>query len=366
MARIKSKRFTGVYLNKLANGDISYSITYKDAAGKMQRVTIGKKSEGVNETYAHIKRNEIIGKLRLGEVPEPLARKLKREAITIDKLADVYFEDKKSSNKYNAKQRGRYELHIKPVLGHRDINTVTKADVQKLQNSLATKKQPNTVNSVITLLRAIIYHGTDKLNLKVANPCSSFKPLPVDDKRQRYLLLDEIDQLIEAVRDDTVLYHFVKMALTTGARLESLVHIKKKDLRFDMNRVTIHDLKSGGNYDGYYSDAYKTELQAHTAAFRPNDYIISIDGRKTPSRTIQRHLKPILDQLFNEGLDTRDAKNRVVIHTLRHTFASQLAIAGTPIYTIQTLMNHKSIKHTARYAKLAPDQGKDEVQRVFK
>ena len=54
-----------------------------------------------------------------------------------------------------------------------------------------------------------------------------------------------------------------------------------------------------------------------------------------------------------------DFQNKVVIYTLRHTFASHLAIQGTPIFTIQKLMNHKDIKQTMRYAKLAPDSGRD-------
>jgi len=70
--------------------------------------------------------------------------------------------------------------------------------------------------------------------------------------------------------------------------------------------------------------------------------------------------------LFNQSVDNDDRKNRVVPHTLRHTFASQLAIAGTPIYTIQKLMNHKSIEMTMRYAKLAPDQGMDAVMGLYK
>lgn len=38
-----------------------------------------------------------------------------------------------------------------------------------------------------------------------------------------------------------------------------------------------------------------------------------------------------------------------------HTFASYLAINGTPIFTIKELMNHKDIEQTMRYAKLSPD-----------
>lgn len=61
--------------------------------------------------------------------------------------------------------------------------------------------------------------------------------------------------------------------------------------------------------------------------------------------------KKIFNKLFNQKLDKNDRKNRVVVHTLRHTFASHLAINGTPIFTIQKLMNHKDIKMTMRYAK---------------
>ena len=42
MSRIKSKKYTGVYLNKLADGDISYSVMYKNEDGKTQRFTVGK------------------------------------------------------------------------------------------------------------------------------------------------------------------------------------------------------------------------------------------------------------------------------------------------------------------------------------
>jgi site-specific recombinase XerD len=55
-----------------------------------------------------------------------------------------------------------------------------------------------------------------------------------------------------------------------------------------------------------------------------------------------------------------------VIHTLRHTFASHLAINGTPIFTIKELMNHSDIEQTMRYAKLAPDSGKKNVLNLYK
>lgn len=80
---------------------------------------------------------------------------------------------------------------------------------------------------------------------------------------------------------------------------------------------------------------------------------------------MQHRLKPKIDKLFNDGLSSRDSKNRVVLHSLRHTFASYLAINGVPIFTIQKLMDHKKIEQTIRYAKLSPENGRNAVKGLY-
>jgi integrase len=41
-------------------------------------------------------------------------------------------------------------------------------------------------------------------------------------------------------------------------------------------------------------------------------------------------------------------------HTLRHTFASQLATRGVPLHVVQALLGHSTITMTMRYAHVAP------------
>lgn len=57
---------------------------------------------------------------------------------------------------------------------------------------------------------------------------------------------------------------------------------------------------------------------------------------------IVEKLRDTLNKLFNQN--NPDIKHRVVIHTLRHTFISHLAIDGVSIQIIQKLLNHKDIK----------------------
>ncbi len=67
MSRIKSKKYSGVYYNILANGDISYYITFKDEYDKKIWRKVGKKSEGINESFCYQMRNSFINKIKFGE-----------------------------------------------------------------------------------------------------------------------------------------------------------------------------------------------------------------------------------------------------------------------------------------------------------
>jgi integrase len=90
-----------------------------------------------------------------------------------------------------------------------------------------------------------------------------------------------------------------------------------------------------------------------------NEYIFTDkDGKKI--KEVSNAFQRIVDDLgFND--DVKDSRQRVVFHTCRHTFASWLAIQGTPLYTIAKLMGHKSIVMSERYAHLSPDHKKDAV-----
>jgi site-specific recombinase XerD len=48
-------------------------------------------------------------------------------------------------------------------------------------------------------------------------------------------------------------------------------------------------------------------------------------------------------------------------HTLRHTFASHLVMAGVTLKAVQELMGHATIEMTLRYAHLAPGVTRDAV-----
>ena len=380
---------TGVYYHSLKNGDKVFYFLYKDindlnknSKPKNKWIKVGKYSEGIREQYAFNLRNEQINKMKFGEDNPLVSKKKKKEYLTLNTIAELYFKDMK----IKTQQVAKYKNHIEFFLGNKNIENISKKEIleyksklidgtlnypthlKNKRNLLTGKKSNETVNGIINLINAIYNHYIKEYNQKIVNPCFKISKLKTDNARERFLNTNEINELIECIKSNKTLWLFVKLSLSTGGRLETILNIQKKDIDLSNKTITLKNLKTDETYKGFIQTDLIEFLTNHLEKLKSNDYIISFDESFTKStdRQIQSRLKPILDKLFNTELDVRDAKNRVVIHTLRHTFASHLAINGISIYKVKELMNHKDIEQTMRYAKLAPDSGRNEVVGLYK
>jgi len=113
------------------------------------------------------------------------------------------------------------------------------------------------------------------------------------------------------------------------------------------------------------SKIFTSEDYIFINSFRNSDYIFFNRGRRLTHRIVAYHMRPIYNLMFNEGLRADDAKTRVCNHTLRHTFASHLAINQVPLFEIQKLMNHRDINMTLRYMKLAEANKVSAVEGIY-
>ena len=82
-----------------------------------------------------------------------------------------------------------------------------------------------------------------------------------------------------------------------------------------------------------------------------NDYVFTRQGGEPLSDMPRIFFEVVQDLGFNNEIT--DRRQKVVAHTLRHTFASWHVEAGTDLYTVKSLMGHSVIAMTERYAHLS-------------
>jgi integrase len=339
-------------------------IQFKDIDNKYKFKTLGKYSEGIREAFCKTQRDMIANKVKFGEQPPIIKKKIKKEIVTLHCVFKLYKEHKATESKDIIKTEQKYKSNIYKLFGSMDINEISTDKIVSFRKTLLDKGLANsTINSNISFIGTLFNFAIEEGLYQKVNPIKSkrLKALKLDNKREKYLTLDEVKKLYVAIKDDAPLSLFVKLSLNMGSRLETTYNIRKKDINLDDGTITLYDFKREMTYTSFISNALRDELKEHIKDLTANSRIINTSS----SRIIQRGLKKHLDTLFNQGLAINDRKNRAVVHTLRHTFASHLAINSVPIFTIKELMNHANIDMTMRYAKLSPNNGKVAIQGLY-
>ena len=372
-------KYTGVFYRLTKNNDKVFYITYMQNK-KYTKEKIGSFKEGITAEYA----NKIRAKrTSIDRLKEDAPMFLNQKLPTFDECFNMYYKSiETKSDSPNTKRR--YELHVKPTFGHIKIDDITtqmvedfKIKSKKLKSQKTTRKYaPKTINDWINTIGTVFNYMISKKDLSVKNPASAAKieRENVDNDRERYLELNEINKIWDALDNRQELFDnkinddvtenikvFLALSLSTGARLRSVLTISKADINLNTNAVMIKNHKAKGTYNGYIHPKYRKLIAKRIENLSPIDYLVNSSPKELNRNSINKVLQPIFDKLFNQGLKPDDSKRRVVIHTLRHTFASQLAIAETPIYTIMRLMDHADISQTIRYAKLSSKNGSDAV-----
>ncbi|MDR1235545.1 MAG: site-specific integrase, partial [Holosporaceae bacterium] len=131
------------------------------------------------------------------------------------------------------------------------------------------------------------------------------------------------------------------------------------DVDFEHEILFIKDTKSGHNRNAIMTPDIKKMLEKNRQNSQSNGFVFtaSIGGSiKSVSKSFSRSVESLG---FNKGVD--DPRQKVVFHTLRHTYASWLVMSGVDLYTVQKLMGHSTIAMTERYSHLAPNHLKKAV-----
>ncbi|MEA5033994.1 tyrosine-type recombinase/integrase [Cloacibacillus evryensis] len=308
-------------------------------------------------------------------VPEPL--------MTYKALRDDYYapwvKEHRKSGAETIKGLKRYFAQF----DDKAINELTLADMEAWRREMREKRhlKSATLNRSAGYLTSMINWAVNKKIIS-SNPIADLEHLKETDSKKawRFLSKNEIVILKEALaaRDKQVrdgakkciydiplpgaypdpLTPMVLTALYSGIRWGSLValHWHSLDLTHGSIYLEADDTKSEDMQSIPINGALLAVLHDWQQEFpsAPGDLVFP-----APKGGIFYNVNAAWYELLADA-----GIGHLRWHDLRHTFASQLVMAGVPLNTVRELLGHKNIKTTLRYAHLAPQGLKSAVERL--
>jgi integrase len=359
MTRTRTK-FPGVYQRpseRIHNGkpDICYDISYKHEGKKIWEKA-GWISEGYSAKLAADIRGERLRSLRHGE-------ELPRQRAKAPLFADIMkkYLDWADKSKKNGKKTDEYLYtgHLKD-LDTKRLDQISPFDLERLKiKSLEKGLAPATVKHILVLVGEAFNKAIVWGFYKGENPVAKVKKPVLQNRRERFLTYDEAEKLLAGLESISDTMHDISLlSLYTGLRAGEIFNLKGQDLDFENELIHVSDPKNKHPRKAYMTEGMKVMLLERRPG-TPGEFVFqSKDGGqiKEVSRTFDR----VVDQLkLNDGIE--DPRQKVVFHTLRHTFASWLALQGKTIQTIAELLGHRTLAMTQRYAHLTTDHKRQAV-----
>jgi len=219
----------------------------------------------------------------------------------------------------------------------------------------------NTVNYEITVLRLLFNLGI-KWGYLSENPTKGVEKLKVEDaKPPRFLTEAEIQRFLGACSPRLKDIYFT--FLQTGMRKAELENLEWSDI--DLRRKSISIRRK----PGWQPKTGERDIPVSALLLMVLKRLHGINRRGLNSRWVfcengGRQLTTKLRERLI-GVATRAGiADFTSVHSLRHTFASQLVMKGVDLPTVQKLLGHTDIQTTMVYAHLAPNHLANAVDKL--
>jgi integrase len=252
-----------------------------------------------------------------------------------------------------------YQLWIRRFVlihGQLQLGAIRPSMIEAWKIELADGLAPSTVNVALRSLRVMFGKATrqgvisrnpfDHVSF-VDVPRRGFPPFWTPDQYNEFI------EVVTAPRQRAA----IALAFYAGLRARETVTLRWKDLKTDhIEIVSRADARTKG--DRSRRAPLYAPLQAELDLLpRLGDYVLSSKHQQVADERI-------LSRRFLEHRRLLPHLPEITFHGLRHSFATNLALAGVPVAVLQKLLGHQDIQTTMLYTHVERDAAVDVALRV--
>jgi integrase len=287
------------------------------------------------------------------------AKKKDTEMPTFEEFAWKWYETYAKPNNKPSEIRNKeitLRVHLVPFFGKTRIDKITNLQIEeykakKVQTSLYNK----SINNQLTILSTCLKSAQEWLEL---DKIPKIKKLKVPPQKFDFLSVEE-SRLLLANAPDNFWHDVFLVFLKTGLRKGELIALTWENINWHNRQIVV-------SQSIYMNEISSTKSNKIRYVDMTDEVYNCLLKRKKEKGFVfinesGVHLRMMIINAVLERTCEQAGLRKITVHTLRHTFASHLAMAGASIQSIQGLLGHSDIKTTQRYAHLAPSVYKETI-----
>jgi integrase len=368
------------------NFDRYFTIRYK-IKGKQKEEGLGWTSEKWTAEKAALELAALKKAHTLGEGPASLEEKraldrerrekerqkkaaLEKEGLTFGQ----FFTKKYYPIQTTSKKRGSYEaedalfkLWINPVIGNLPFNKISHFSIEKLKKKmLDASKAPRTVKYAFDVINQAWGLARRTGIINEDPPTKNIKPPKFDNRRLRFLTHEEAEKLLANLSVRSQQLHDISLlSLHTGLRAGEIFSLTWGHIDIDRGLITIVDPKATKTRTAFMTGQVKAMFKKiYGNGKNKNDLVFKDRNGNRIKEVSQSFDRAVKDLGLNKNI--ADRRQRLVFHSLRHSYASMLVEGGTDLYTVSKLLGQSTLKMAERYSHLGQNTLQNAVKNLEK
>ena len=286
-----------------------------------------------------------------------------------------YCEIEKGHSQMTIRDYDHYLRRFEQFAGNTSPERIDLELVRKFRLALNRLTDPRgkplkkvTQNYHIIALRAFLKYLIKK-DVKTLSP-EKIELADVETRDITFLDGDEVDRLISAAagtelrekRDRSIL----ETLFSTGLRISELVGLNRERVNLDRGEFAVIG-KGGKQRLVFLSDRARQAIKDYLSARYDLDPALFVRHKKIgaesddkPGRLSARQIQRLIKLYAKKA----GLLKKITPHTLRHSFATDLLMAGADLRSVQQLLGHSSVTTTQIYTHIT-DQHLRDVHRAF-
>lgn len=324
-------------------------ISYYDESGKRYREAVGTSRRKAERALRQREAEVVANKYGYS----------KRDVPLFEEFADYWLENySKVQNAPSTYQDNKERLttHLIPFFERRKLDRIRPVDIDEYIASKSGELKPGTINRTLSILSKM-YNDGIRWGVVQHNPMRDVRKLNERQDGFSYLSDKEAGRLLRELKAEV--YPIVATALYTGMRAGEIYGLKWKNVDLEREIITVESSRDGPT---------KSRKVRHIPINRGLERVLRDQEKRNESEYVfpgengEMHYRDM-----RKGLATACKKaglKRIRFHDLRHTFASIFIQKSGNILSLQKLLGHSNLEMTMRYAHLAPDFLRKEMELI--